>query len=293
MAFCSGGTPIYRSSHRPIYCCTVPAGSTRAEFYRLPKLYDILHAPGTARELDGVERVVARFARTRPASTREPIRLLEPACGTGRFLRLAASRGSRCLGFDASEPMVAYAQRSIASRGLGELAEARVADMTAFSRSLAGERFDAGFNLINTIRHLESDEAMATHFDEIRRALRPGGVYIVGISLSAYGIEPPVEDVWEAARGRCRVRQVINYVPPVTPAERRLRREHVFSHLIVERPTGTDHLDSTYWLRTYSLAQWSTLLDEVGFETEAVLDEAGDPIEPVEPGYALYVLRPR
>ena len=64
--------------------------------YADPTVYDILYTPGTAAEIDALERVERSLAGDRL----RPDRLwFEPACGTGRCLRVAAGRGRRVAGF--------------------------------------------------------------------------------------------------------------------------------------------------------------------------------------------------
>src|SRR5512140_1066353 len=89
--------------------------------YADPLVYDILATPGTARELNVLQRIASRWVEGANAG-REPRRWLEPACGTGRYLRLAAARGLRVTGFDASPAMVGYARATLARRGLSTLA---------------------------------------------------------------------------------------------------------------------------------------------------------------------------
>lgn len=257
--------------------------AVRRGFYDDAKVYDVLHAPGTASEVTGLERIARRFVRTR---TREPV-WLEPACGTGRYLRRAAARGLLVMGFDALEHMVAYAARRLASAGYGAKSHLFCADMAAFADRCRW-RADFSFNLINTIRHLPDDERMLAHFAEMAAVLRPGGAYAVGLSTTGYGWEQPVEDVWSGARGRMRVTQVVNYVPPSEPGD---RTERVYSHLSVERPRDVEHLDSTYTLRTYSVREWLDLIARSPFALEQVVGETGRDAEAPESGYAVYVLR--
>ena len=260
-------------------------GRKDQDFYADAAVYDILHAPGTAAELDGVEELACR---TCPTPLPRQV-WLEPACGSGRLTRLASLRGRTAIGFDLAPGMVAYAAERARKAGLR--ARFFEADMTAFAEPL-GRRVDVAFNIINTIRHLDSDEAMLAHLSQMAQALRPKGVYIVGISLSAYGMEVPSEDVWTGKRGRCRVTQVITFLPPSTPSEKRSRRERAISHLAVERPRGVEHIDSTYILRTYNLAQWHDVIARAGWHIAATGDDAGFPYEPTEPGYALFALKP-
>ena len=78
--------------------------------YTDPAVYDILHARGTAAEVDGLERMAARVRSGRARQT-----WLEPACGTARYLRLAARRGRRTVGFDLSPVMIATPTARIAT----------------------------------------------------------------------------------------------------------------------------------------------------------------------------------
>jgi SAM-dependent methyltransferase len=256
------------------------------DFYRIPSLYDILHTPGTAREVDGLERIALTYCRTRTSPHRAPT-WLEPACGTGRYLRVAAGRGTNVVGLDTSEPMIDYARRRF--KALGLPARLLVADMRSFT--LRSRSVDFAFNLINTIRHLPSDAAMLDHLRLIARVLRPGGSYAVGLNTSAYGSEYPSEDIWEGRRGRCHVRQIVQFVPPVTDSDLRRRIERVHSHLIVTRPRSVEHIDSTYTLRCYSPRQWRRLIDRSPLRLAAIVNEDGDPIgDPPPAGYAIYVL---
>ena len=225
--------------------------------YADPVLYDILYTPGTAAEVDALERVERRFA-----SGRLPARRLwlEPACGTGRYLRVAAGRGRRCLGFDLDEGQLAYA-RGRRLRGRGPRPRYFQADMTDFMAAceLKPDSVDFAFNPVNSLRHLSDDRAMLAHFRQMARALKPGGVYVVGISLTDYDWLMPEEDLWEGRRGACQVSQLVNYLPP-EPGTHLDRVERVLSHLTVTRPGGVTHHDDSYDLRCYVRAQWQALL---------------------------------
>jgi hypothetical protein len=118
---------------------------------------------------------------------------------------------------------------------------------------------DFAFNPVNTIRHLETDRAFVRHFDQMADLLKPGAVYVVGLSLIDYGNLIPEEDLWVTSRGRCQVSQLVNYLPP-EPGTATARVETVISHLTVTRPRGTEHFDDTYGLRTFDKKQWRNLV---------------------------------
>lgn len=253
--------------------------------YADPAIYDILHTPRTADEVDGLERTAKRFV---PGFAQV---WLEPACGSGRYLRVAAGRGREVIGFDLSPAMVAYAERRVrrAAARLGEHAAPAhlfVGDMTDFAGRVGRGRVDLAFNLINTIRHLHSDDAVLAHLEQIARVLKRGGVYLVGLSTSVYGLEGPSEDVWEARRGPVHVRQVVQFDPPT-----RGRFEMVHSHLTIVRGQRREEATSRYALRCYTEEQWRRLVSRSPLQITAVVDEDGDDHEVGGIGYGVYVLK--
>ncbi len=252
---------------------------TQQSFYEDASVYDVLHTPGTAREVDGLARIEARFV---PEHARGV--WLEPACGTGRYLRVAARRGKRVIGFDRSAGMVAYARDRHERLGLsGVFFEA---DMTDFA-SRARPKCGLAFNPINSVRHLMSDAAMLAHLEQVSIALRRGGVYALGLSTCAYGLECESEDVWSARRGGTRVRQVVQYLPPEGN-----RRERVISHIDVETARGSRSIDSAYELRSYSREQWRRLIGRSAMRVVGIVDEDGREMDEPVFGYAVYVLAP-
>jgi SAM-dependent methyltransferase len=246
-------------------------------------VYDILHAKGTAREVGVLDRIERRVLGEAGARRRV---WLEPACGTGRYLRAAALRGKRVVGFDRSPGMVEYARERVSSASVRG-ARLFVADMTRFANEVGEGRVDLAFNLINTIRHLESDRAMLLHLGEMARVLRPRGVYAVGISLSDYGNEFESEDVWYGKRGSLAVRQIVSYAPT---AKRTLRWEKVHSHLVLSRGGVEEHRDSGYGLRCYDAGQWLDLVAKSALRIAGVVDEGGKKAEIRGAGYLVFLL---
>jgi SAM-dependent methyltransferase len=267
--------------------------------YADPVVYDILTTPGTARELDVLQRIARRWVapaqagngggRVDAAGGRLPERWLEPACGTGRYLRLAAARGLLVTGFDASPAMVAYAHRSLKRRRLDRRAAVFAADLADFADRVRAGSFDFAYIPDNSLRHLPGERAALAHFAQIARVLRPGGAYAVGLSLSRYGQEPPDEDVWSGTRGRCRVSQVVNYLPPGPGS----RRERVIVHLVIERPGGEEHVDAAYDLHCWDEGQWGGLVGRSALRRVASLDARGRPVEGRVLPYQFEILTPR
>lgn len=261
--------------------------------YDDPLVWDILNSPGTAAEASMLERLALRFGAAR---NRRRLVFLEPACGTGRYLRVLARRGHRVVGFDSSPTMIAYARRRLSSapRGRWRLFEA---DLERFAGRMPSRSVDLAFNLHNSIRHLASDRAVRFHLRDIARVLRPGGIYALGISLSEYGRELPEEDTWTGRRGRTTVHQLVQYLPPGTApprlAARRAagRTEWVVSHLALERPSGVEHRDAVYPLRCYDAGEWRRLLARSPLQHVATVNGFGDPIAARATPYAIDLLQ--
>lgn len=250
--------------------------------YANASTYDILHTPGTAEEVRDLEQVAARYARSR----KRPL-WLEPACGSGRYLRAAARRGTHSLGFDLDQGMVGYANQTFQRQALP--ARAVVADMTSFASSIGDAKPTFAFNTINTIRHLPDDASMLQHLEQTARVLCPKGVYLVGLSLARYGEEFPSEDLWSGVRGRCRVDQLVQF----QPADPQERMERVYSVVTVTTPSSERHEPSHYALRSYSPAEWSALIEQSAMRIVESIDELGNPRDPEAPGYNLFVLQAR
>ncbi len=252
----------------------------RQGLYADPMIYDILHSPRTAREVTAFEKVEKFFAKKPLISDRT---WLEPACGTGRYLRVAARRGRRVAGFDLDPGQIEYARkRGVCLVGNKPPRPFFLADMRNFlaPAAAAGHRensTDFAFNPVNSIRHLGSDRDLLDHLKQMAKILKPGAVYAVGISLTDYDWLFPEEDLWQGARGRCQVSQLVNFLPP-EPGTKRARIETAISHLTVTRPRGEEHFDDTYDLRTYDQEQWREIIKKSSLKHAGSFDAWGKPL---------------
>jgi SAM-dependent methyltransferase len=251
--------------------------------YLEPSLYDVVNTPDTAREVDALVRCAGTHAaRSGPGS-----RWLEPACGTGRYLRSLLRRGRHVTGYDPAPAMRDYAAARLARAAHRpaprvpahtppwQIVDASFTTPAAqITRQLADHGpFDVAICPVNSLRHLPDDRAVLDHFAQIAALLAPGGVYLVGLDLH-HADRQPDEDVWEAIRGGLRVQQVIQYLPPTG----RSRREQVIVELLVRRPRGTEHRSYAYPLRTYTRRQWTTLVSRSALRRVATADAAGRPV---------------
>ncbi len=267
-------------------------GSGQARLYGMPLAYEVLHWKGTGKEVRGLARMARKFVKD-PAK-RDGV-WLEPACGTGRYLRVANQLGCArtCIGVDLSEELMAFGRAAMSA---DERRRVRLiqGDMTKLEEVVKPRSVDFAFNLINTIRHVKSDAAMVKHLKGVKQALRPGGVYVVGLSLSWYGVEEPTEDVWTGTLQGLKVLQTVQYLPAAGGKSARDRMEQVLSHLQMSEGRGKRakmwDVDDRYELLSFNLEEWMGAVGRAGLKVIASVDEAGNEIPPAEPGYSIFVL---
>ena len=77
------------------------------DWYNAPLYYDIIYDQDTKHEADFLEALCQRYVGRRRGA------VLEPACGSGRLVAELARRGHAVAGFDASQPMLDFAQRRL------------------------------------------------------------------------------------------------------------------------------------------------------------------------------------
>ena len=125
-----------------------------ASWYDYPQYYDIVFQAFTQHEADFIEAACRKYC---PFEVR---RLLEPACGTGRLITELATRGYELIGFDLSQPGLRYLRRQLARFRLhAEIFEAEMSDFRI------GQPADAAYCLINTFRHLLTEQAARGHLE--------------------------------------------------------------------------------------------------------------------------------
>lgn len=282
--------------------------------YDHPDAYDIINTPGTASEVDGLESIAARFVlgqpRSRATAALRALNWLEPCSGTGRFLRLIASRieasrrpGARpgmIVGIDLDPGMNRYAQGRLLALGLERSAAAIRGDIRAVSPAMlrrapgwGRRRVDVAFCPHNSVRHLARPADLVRHFKAVRSVLSPRGIYIVGLELTPVEQMMTSESVFRSRRGSLHAREVFSYIPP-DDASRPF--ETVISHMELERvrkgrePEMLVCNTSRYALRCWTLEEWESLVRRAGLRTVGVVDTWGGAMPFDWRRYALRVL---
>lgn len=236
--------------------------------YDYPRYYDLVYGSDWKAEVDFLRGVFDRHVR---GSTK---RLLEPACGTGRLMFRLEREGYQVDGIDLSQNAVTYCNQRLLRHGFRS--SARVADMTDFT---VKSKYCAAFNTINSFRHLEKHMQARDHLACMAKAIRRGGVYILGLHLCPRFGEPVEEESWIARRGHLCVQTSMWLV------ERNLRKRFERFHMRYDIWTPTDHktLDDEFNFRTYTRQQFDTLVSEIPeFEIEAMYDFSYDLNRPIK-----------
>lgn len=248
--------------------------SALAKFYADPALYDALHAEGTDDEVWLLDLLARRHGNGGKTA-------LEPACGSGRYLAGLLRRGWLAHGYDLSPKMVAYARKRLAKYG----ARARVdrGDMVSFKPK---RTYDLAFNLLSTFRHLLSEREALSHLRVTEAALNPGGLFILGLDLAAYGEDLPDEETWTARAGG----RTLTHVMMTLPATARRRRERVINFVTVPEKGRTRVLESAYDLRSYDSGELASLILKTGFSLAACYGYDGKPASLCGEEKALWVV---
>ncbi len=255
----------------------------QGNLYDYPKYYDLVYGSDWKAEFDFLLACFEEYAKVRVR------RVFEPACGTGRLLVKLAAAGFHVGGLDLNPLAIEYCNKRLERHGFKPTAV--VGDMTNFRTK---RPVDAAFNTINSFRHLATERQAKSHLECVVNALRPGGIYVLGLHLTPTAVEPLQEESWSARRGNLAVLSKLW----VTECDRKKRRERVGMSFDVYTPTEQIRIEDSITFRTYSDRQMSRLLARIdGFEVTAVYDFSYDIRLPIKIGPetedVVYVLRKR
>jgi SAM-dependent methyltransferase len=218
------------------------------DWYDFPQYYDLAFRSETRCEADFIEAACRKYC---PFPSR---RLLEPACGTGRLVTELAARGYHLDGFDVNQQALDYLRRRLLRRGL----RARVfqADMADFRPPAC---VDAAYNTFDGFRHLLDEQAARCHLECVAAALRPGGIYILGLHLLPPDASEECTERWTERHGRTQVGVTLR----VLATDRRRRIEVLRVSLLVRSGGKLVRLRSEFPLRIYTAGQLRRLLSRV------------------------------
>lgn len=247
---------------------TLSIETVNESIYDHPKYYDLVFGADCAAEVKFILACGQKYMQ------RAPGRMFEPACGTGRLLFALAKRGFDVGGLDLNPKAVEFCNARLGRHGFPKTAF--VADMADFR---VRRRYDIAFNTINSFRHLSSENQARQHLECVGRAVRVGGLYLLGVHLTPTEAPPSETESWSARRGHL----AINTHMWTRKRDRRRRVERFGIRFDVHSPTRSFRIVDELVLRSYTPTQMNRLIGASGqWETVATYDFAydiGDPID--------------
>jgi SAM-dependent methyltransferase len=214
--------------------------------YDYPKYYDLIFGAEWREEFVFLRECFHLWAR-RPVQ-----RIFEPGCGTGRLLIKLAEAGYDVSGLDLNPKAVDYCNERLERHGYAP--SAFVGDMAAFKLK---KKVDACFNMINTFRHLPTEQAALQHFQCIADSLNKGGIYVLGLHLTPQTVQQCTEETWTAARGPLKVVSRLWSIG----TDLKKREERIGVTYTVTTPTKQFRIEDETMFRTYTAAQMQSLFD--------------------------------
>ena len=121
----------------------------QTDWYDSPFYYDLIFDQDTALEADFIEAAAEKHGIDHRRRRWKRLRILEPACGSGRLMKEFATRGHRVAGFDRNQAMLRAARERIAAANCR--ATLKRASLESFS--IAGQ-FDIAHCLVSSFEYV-------------------------------------------------------------------------------------------------------------------------------------------
>ena len=216
--------------------------------YDYPHYYDLVYGSDWKAEFEFLLHCFEQHALCMVS------RVFEPACGTGRLLFRLAKKGYQVSGLDLSKSAVAFCNRRLARSGTSE--QVFVGNMCDFQLD---HEVEAAFNMINSFRHLDSEQAARDHLRCVAATLASGGIYVLGLHLSPAEGTTTDGESWSARRGHLCVNSSLHCID--RDLEQRVERYRMTYD--VYTPTRNFQLVDEVAFRTYTAAQMAELIASV------------------------------
>lgn len=251
-------------------------------WYDLPTYYDVSFSYEMKEELIFLKEVFNHYCKG------SKLRLLEPACGTGRLLFPLASNGFDCTGFDLNENALRYLKEKLSRNKI----KANVLNKDMASFQLKGKKYDAAYCTVDTFRHLLTAKQANEHLINVSKSLKKDGIYILGLHLIPKQGVTDKTTRWTARRGGLKVKTTIQMLS----LDEKERTETLQVTLVASTHKKRNKYISTYKLRSYKFNEFKRLLANTkAFE---LLDVYGYDYEFTKPitldytsDYGVFVLR--
>lgn len=260
---------------------------SNTSWYDIPRYYDIAMQDEAEVEIAFIKEVIEKYdLKSSKRRGKFPwkvnvlfdnaltgCKILEPACGTGRLIAPLVALDHEVHAFDLSEMMVTFAYEKYARatrilptrlddesmrNALDKASRVRifVDDMTNFRLS---EKFDLGICLLDSFRHLTTEETALSHLRSMARAIRRGGIYLLGLHLLPMDASLECTERWTQERKGTKVTTTFR----VTSASRSKRIENIRVSTLVREKGKELRFRDEFPLRIYTAAQLKSLIAKV------------------------------
>ncbi|MFK7819580.1 MAG: class I SAM-dependent methyltransferase [Planctomycetaceae bacterium] len=236
--------------------------------YDYPRYWDFAFSDETEFEADFIEAVGKKYSDV-------PVRrMYEPGCGGGRLVIEMERRGYEVTACDSSQQSIEFLQSQCKTPAVRS--RMQVGDMTSFRTT---EPVDLAYCMVNTFRHLRTEDDARQHLKAVASNLNPGGIYIIGLHLMPPDADEDDSEEWTVESDDLSVRVFLE----VEDFSRDTRLENVRFELDVSDRGEEVKLQTTYTLRLYLAQQMRELLASVPeFELCDVYDFCYEIDEPLE-----------
>jgi len=233
----------------------------KEELYNLPQYYDVAFSWDITSEIKFFRQCFKRYV---PFAVKS---ILEPGCGTGRFLVSLPKYGYNVTGYDNNPKMVAYAKKRILDAGLEDVATVLLKDMR---KAKFKTKFDAAINMINTLGYLLSDDDILAHFRNTGESLRSGGIYIIQLACAWDKLKVKEDDRWTIERNGLRVKTIWE----IERQDREKKVSYQICKMDIDDQGKHIVLEDHHTLRLWYFADLGSLIHKSGkFKLEAIYDE--------------------
>lgn len=229
----------------------------KTDWYKYPYYYDVVFDGDTPYEVDFLEAAFKKYGKS---SDSDSLKILEPACGTGRLMFELASRGHHTVGFDLSEEMIEHVHERAKREptAIRKRVRAKVDSMQSFRQR---GPFDLAFCLLSTFKYLLTEKDALACLKRMARTLSPGGIFVLGLHLTDYSRRTQDRETWKGNDDSIYV-----HCETVTkPADREARLEWLRNRLRIRQigKSGSDILETNWQCRTYDAAELKALIAKV------------------------------
>lgn len=240
----------------------------KEKLYNLPQYYNIAFSWDLSKEIKLFQELFNKYI---PFEVKN---ILEPACGTGRFLVCLPKYGYHITGYDNNISMIDYAKKQITNAGFQNKATAIVEDMKT---ARFKEKFDIAINSINSLGYLLSDNDIIKHFYNTGESLKKEGIYIVHLACAWNKLKTNEDEGWIMERDRIRVKTIWG----IEKEEKQKKLSYQVCKMEIDDNGKNFILEDHHILRLWFFSDLINLIHKSGkFKLEAIYDENHKQIPP-------------